>query len=478
MNSCSRERLDSGWNEKCAIVGTYNVEKSALMSYYALFAMQHRGQEASGISSSDGVRLYTHKSNGLVTKVFDEKKLQSLVGRLSIGHNRYSTAGKDSVDDAQPLFARYNLGEIAIAHNGNLTNAKEIREKLIHQGAIFQSHIDTENLIHLIAQNKKPSLRERIVDALQVVDGAYGLLFLSRTKLIATRDRYGLRPLSIGKIINQDGSVGYIVASESCAFDLIGAEYVREIQPGEMVIFEGLNPQNSLQPCIPKISTIQVFKPNPHPCVFEYVYFARPDSKVFSKNVYEVRKNLGRELAREHKIKADMVIPVPDSGVAAALGYSKESGIDFELGIIRNHYVGRTFIEPTQEARELKVRLKLNPISDLILGKDIIVIDDSIVRGTTSRQIVKILRQAGAAKIHLLISSPQTISPCFYGVDTPETKDLICANYPLESVRDFIGADTLGFLSLEALSRSVGSQAYCQACFDGKYIDDFTKTKK
>lgn len=463
------------WNEECAVVGTYNVENSALISHYALFALQHRGQEASGISSSDGKNIHTTKGNGLVTKVFNEKNLKKLIGNASIGHNRYSTAGKESIDDAQPLFARYNLGEMAVVHNGNLTNALLLRKKLIEKGAIFQSYLDTENLIHLIAQNKKDNLQERIIDALKEIDGAYALIFLSRTKMFAIRDPYGLRPLCLGKITNSDGSVGYIVASESCAFDLVGAEYIREVNPGEMLVFEGLGDKIVTQP-----KSIQVFAPNPHPCIFEYVYFARPDSKVFGRNVYEVRKNMGVELAKEHKIKADMVIPVPDSGVAAALGYSKESGINFELGIIRNHYVGRTFIEPTQQMRELKVRLKLNPITEIIKDKEIIVIDDSVVRGTTSKQIVKILRQAGAKKVHLLISSPQTISPCYYGVDTPDTKELICANHSLEEVRDFIGADTLGFLSLEGLARSLKNKdhAFCQACFDKKYIDNYTKGLK
>lgn len=463
------------WNEECAVVGVYNVKNSALKSYYALFAMQHRGQEASGISSSDGMQIHTHKGNGLVTEIFDEKILQKLAGMASIGHNRYSTAGKDSINDAQPIFAKYNLGEISIVHNGNLTNAKAIRSNLINNGAIFQSHLDTENLIHLIAQNKKEKLLDRIIDSLKVIDGAYALVFLSRTKMFAVRDPYGLRPLCLGKITNEDGSIGYIVASESCAFDLIGAEYIREIEAGEMVIFEGLGEKQIASP-----KSIQVLKPKKYPCIFEFIYFARPDSKIFSKNVYEVRKNMGRELAREYKIQADMVIPVPDSGVAAALGYAKESGIDFELGIIRNHYVGRTFIEPTQSLRELKVRLKLNPIAELIKDKDIIVIDDSVVRGTTSKQIIKILKLAGARKIHLLISSPQTISPCYYGVDTPNDDELICANHSLEEVRDFIGADTLGFLSLQGLSKSIGKSDYsfCQACFDKNYVDDYTRGSK
>lgn len=459
------------WNEECAVVGVYNVENASILSYYSLFAMQHRGQEASGISVSNGSKITTIKNTGLVTKIFTEKRLSKLQGRSSIGHNRYSTAGEDSINDTQPIFARYDLGEMAIAHNGNLTNAKQVRQMLINEGAIFQSHLDTENLIHLIARSKKQSLTDRIIDALGRVDGAYCFVFLSRTKMFAIRDRYGLRPLSLGKIQNQDGSTGYIVASESCAFDLVGAEFVREVKAGEMLIFDGAYSLSDNQP-----KSIQVFEPKEHPCVFEHVYFARPDSNVFGHNVYKTRKQMGIELAKEHKIEADMVIPVPDSGVAAALGYSKQSGIDFELGLIRNHYVGRTFIEPTQQQRELKVRLKLNPIAELIAGKDIIVIDDSVVRGTTSKQIIKILRQAGAGKIHLLVSSPPTISPCFYGVDTPHKTELICANKSIEEVRKYIGADSLGFLSIDGLMRSLGDEnkPMCKACFDEVYIDDFT----
>lgn len=462
------------WNEECAVVGVYNVNNASLLSYYSLFAMQHRGQEASGIAASNGSKITTIKSTGLVTKIFTQDRLDKLQGRSSIGHNRYSTAGEDSINDAQPIFARYDLGEMAIAHNGNLTNAKQVREALIKEGAIFQSHLDTENLIHLIARSQKQSLTDRIIDALEQVDGAYCFIFLSRTKMFAIRDRYGLRPLSLGRIKNEDGSTGYVVASESCAFDLIGAEFVRDVEAGEMLIFDGAY---SLQDSQPK--SIQVFKPKPHPCVFEYVYFARPDSNVFSRNVYEARKQMGIELAKEHRIKADMVIPVPDSGVAAAIGYSRESGIDFELGIIRNHYVGRTFIEPTQQLRELKVRLKLNPIKELIAGRDIIVIDDSVVRGTTSKQIIRILRQAGARAIHLLISSPPTISPCYYGVDTPDKDQLICANKSIEEVRKYIGADSLGFLSIAGLERAIMSegQSVCKACFDGIYIDDFITGK-
>ena len=458
------------WNEECAVVGVYNVKNATILSYYALFAMQHRGQEASGISTSDGTKIATLKGNGLVTKVFDEENLKKLQGKSSIGHNRYSTAGEDSINEAQPIFARYSLGEMAIAHNGNLTNAKAVRNMLIQKGAIFQSHLDTENLIHLIAHSQKEHLVDRIIDALGYVDGAYCFVFLSRSKMFVVRDRYGLCPLSLGKIQNDDGSVGYIVASETCAFDLVGAEYVRDVAPGEMLIFEGAyTPLSSSEP-----KSVQVFAPTPKPCVFEYMYFSRPDSQVYGRNVYEIRKKMGIELAKEYRLKADIVIPVPDSGVAAALGYAKESGIDFELGIIRNHYVGRTFIEPLQRMRELKVRLKLNPISSIIEGKEIIVIDDSVVRGTTSKQIVQILRKAGAKKVYLLISAPPTISPCYYGVDTPDKDQLICANKSIEEVRSYIGADFLGFLSIEGMLRSIGgSQEFCKACFDGQYVDEY-----
>ncbi|MGP1580565.1 MAG: amidophosphoribosyltransferase [Wolinella sp.] len=451
------------WNEECAVVGVYDAPEAASLAYYALFSMQHRGQEASGISSSNGEKLTTFKNRGLVTSVFSDEALLKLKGRAAIGHNRYSTAGEDSILDAQPVFARYDLGEIAIAHNGNLTNAKQLREALIGQGAIFQSFMDTETLIHLIAKSEKKKLFERIIDAVRKIEGAYSLVFLSRKKMFALRDPQGFRPLSLGKINHGDGSCGYMVASETCAFDLVGAQFIRDVEPGEMIVFEeGVEPKS-----------YKVFEKQPRPCVFEYVYFARPDSEVFGHNVYEVRQAMGRELARENPIDADMVIPVPDSGVVAALGYAKESKIPFELGIIRNHYVGRTFIEPTQQRRELKVKLKLNPIRRLITGKRLIIVDDSIVRGTTSRQIVRILRAAGAREIHMKISSPPTISPCFYGVDTPDKSQLICANMSLEEVRCFIEADSLAFLSLEGLRRSIrcgDDEHFCQACFDGQYI--------
>jgi len=444
-------------NEKCAVVGIFNHEEASKLAYFSLHALQHRGQEAAGISSGDGKRLHTIKDRGLVTRVFNEEKLETLKGHMAIGHTRYSTAGDDSILDAQPVHANYDLGQLSIVHNGNLTNHQEVRQELIKQGAIFQSSMDTENLIHLIARSEQTKLKDRIVDAVKKIEGAFSLVFLSRSKMFAMRDRFGFRPLSLGKVGD-----GYVVASETCAFDLIGAEYIREVEPGELLIFEkGKEPQS-----------IKVFDATPKHCIFEYVYFARPDSQVYGQNVYQKRKNMGVELAKEQPIDADMVIPVPDGGVPSAIGYSQESGIPFEMGIMRNHYIGRTFIEPTQEMRDLKVKMKLSPITNLIKGKRIIVIDDSIVRGTTSRRIIRMLKEAGAAEVHMRISSPPTTDPCFYGVDTPDKDKLIAANMTTEEIAEYIGADSLAFLSNEALMRSVNSDGteYCTACFTGEYI--------
>jgi len=440
----------------CSVVGVYRNPNASKIAYYALFAMQHRGQEAGGISSSDGTRIYTIKDRGLVTQIFKEESFKVLKGDVAIGHTRYSTAGDDSILDAQPVFARYGLGEISIVHNGNFVNGRELREELINRGAIFQSNMDTENLIHLIAKNPAPTLKERIIQSLKRVKGAYSLIILSRSKMFAVRDPFGFRPLSIGKL----RSGGYIVASETSAFELVGADPIRDIEPGEMVIFEGES-----------FTSQQLFPPTPKRCIFEYIYFARPDSVVFGKNVYQVREQMGRELAKELPVDADMVVPVPDSGVAAALGYSQESGIPFEMAIMRNHYVGRTFIEPTQEVRDLKVKLKLSPIKEEIRGKRLIVIDDSIVRGTTSRRIIRMLREAGAKEIHMRIASPATVGPCYYGVDTPTKEELIASKLSVEEIRRFIEADTLAYLSLEGLFKSVGGDptSYCVACFNGEY---------
>ena len=445
-------------NEKCAVVGIFGHEEASKLAYFSLHALQHRGQEAAGISSSDGEKLHTIKDRGLVMRVFDEAKLKTLSGFSAIGHTRYSTAGDDSILDAQPVFARYDLGEMSIVHNGNLTNAEEVRAGLIKKGAIFQTFMDTENLIHLIATSEETQLTPRILDAVKKIEGAFSLVFLSRTKMFAMRDRFGFRPLSLGKLPNG----GYIVASETCAFDLVGAEFVRDVEPGELLIFkEGREPKS-----------IKVFEPTPKHCIFEYVYFARPDSQVFGQSVYQTRKDMGKELAKIQPVEADVVIPVPDGGVPSAIGYAQESGIPYEMGIMRNHYIGRTFIEPTQEMRDLKVKMKLSPMTDIIKGKRVIVIDDSIVRGTTSRRIIRMLKEAGASEVHMRVSSPPTTDPCFYGVDTPSKENLIAANMTTEQICDYIEADSLAYLDEAALLRSVNSTEdnYCTACFTGKYI--------
>jgi len=442
----------------CAVVGVFNVKNASKVAYYALFAMQHRGQEATGISSSDGVNIWTKKRRGLVTDVFaDEDTFEYLKGSMAVGHNRYSTAGSSSILDAQPIAAKYKLGEISVVHNGNLINKEEVRQKLIDEGAIFQSYMDTENLIHLIARSQKTSLKSRIKEALDDIKGAYCFIIQSRKKMFAIRDRYGVRPLSLGKFENG----GYIVASETCAFELVGAKFVRDINPGEMVIFEkGEEPRS-----------IQLYEPKPRPCAFEYIYFARPDSVIDGKNVYEKRLEMGKILARENPVEADIVLPVPDSGVAAALGYAEESGIPFENAIVRNHYVGRTFIEPIQEMRDLKVRLKLSPIKELINGKRVVIIDDSLVRGTTSRQIVKMLKDAGAKEVHMKLASPPIKHPCHYGIDTPSYKELISANMSQEDIRKQIGADSLAFLSIDGLKQSLGDdREYSLVSFDGNYF--------
>ena len=444
-------------NEKCAVIGIFDHDEASKLAYFSLHAMQHRGQEAAGISTSDGEKLYTIKDRGLVTQVFDTQKLNTLKGNMAIGHTRYSTAGDDSILDAQPVFARYDLGEMAIVHNGNLTNAKEVRDALIKKGAIFQTFMDTENLIHLIAKSDQLHLTDRIIDAVKKIEGAYSLVFLSRSKMFAMRDRFGFRPLSLGRVGD-----GYVVASETCAFDLIGAEFIRDVEPGELLIFEkGKAPQS-----------IKVYEPTPKHCIFEYVYFARPDSNVYNQNVYSMRKAMGKELALAKPVEADMVVPVPDGGVPSAIGYAQASGIPYEMAIMRNHYIGRTFIEPTQEMRDLKVKMKLSPINDLIRGKRLIVVDDSIVRGTTSRRIVRMLKEAGAAEVHMRISSPPTTDPCFYGVDTPDKDKLIASNMTNEEICAFIEADSLAYLSNDALLRSVNADddKYCTACFTGKYI--------
>ncbi len=445
----------------CAIVGIFGNEKASRLASLALFSMQHRGQEATGISSSNDGKIYTIKNRGLVSEVFTNEALDYLKGNMAIGHNRYSTAGGDSILDAQPVFAKYKLGEISIVHNGNLINKNEIREDLIDKGAIFQTGMDTENLIHLIAKNSKNRLRDRIKEALDKTIGAYCFIIQSRSKQFVIRDRYGIRPLSLGKL----KTGGYIVASETCAFDLVDAEYIRDVKPGEMLVFDEENEEPE---------SIQLYEPEFRPCAFEYVYFARPDSVIDGKNVYRTRENMGRSLAKNDKnqsISYDMVVPVPDSGVPAALGYAAESGIPFEYGIIRNHYVGRTFIEPTQEMRNLKVRMKLSPMKSLIAGKSLLVIDDSIVRGTTSKRIVKMLKEAGAKEVHFRVASPEIKFPCYYGIDTPNKEELISHRMTKEEVCEYIEADSLEYLSVDDLTEAIGNNRnYALESFNGDYF--------
>lgn len=447
----------------CAIVGIYGNDDAAKLASAALFAMQHRGHEATGISAggSDSKKIITVKNRGFVRDVFDEAAFKLLQGNMAIGHNRYSTAGSDSVFDAQPIQAKYKLGEISIVHNGNLVNKNEVRQRLIDEGSIFQTGMDTENLIHLIAKSSQDKLRDRITKSLTKVKGAYNFIIQSRSKLFVVRDPHGIRPLSIGKL----RSGGYIVASETCCFDLVDAEFVRDVKPGEMLIFSEEFPEaESIM-----LDETKEFRP----CAFEYIYFARPDSDIDGKNVYAVREQMGRALALNDKdiIDADMVIPVPDSGVPAALGYAKASGIPFELGIIRNHYVGRTFIEPTQAMRNMKVKMKLSPMKSLIEGKKLVVIDDSIVRGTTSKRIVKMLKDAGAAEVHFRVASPKIEYPCFYGIDTPTKEELINAMKTQEEVQDYIEADSLEYLSIDDLKGALGrDRNYSMVSFDGDYF--------
>jgi len=445
------------FHDECGVFGVYGHSEAANLTYLGLHALQHRGQEGAGICSSDGRQLHIEKSMGLVTDIFTEKRLKRLPGEIAIGHNRYSTAGSSSLKNVQPIMVNFSLGSLAIAHNGNLVNALELRNELESKGAIFQSTSDSEVFVHLIASSRAGGLYERIIDAAKAVSGAFSLIIMTEHELIAIRDPYGFRPLSIGR---HDGS--YVVASETCAFDLIGAKYIRDVEPGEMVIINE-NGINSMKP---------LYSPRLAFCIFEFIYFSRPDSNIFGNiNVDAIRKELGRQLAKENRVDADLVIPVPDSGVPAALGYAQESGIPFDFGLIRNHYVGRTFIEPQQSIRHFGVKIKLNPVRRLLEGKRVLVVDDSIVRGTTSKKIVKMIREGGGAKeVHLRISSPPTTGPCFYGIDTPTRKELIASTHTIDEIRKYITADTLHYLSIEGLLKVVPSpEKFCTACFDDNY---------
>ncbi|HEX2386509.1 MAG TPA: amidophosphoribosyltransferase [Candidatus Binatia bacterium] len=459
------------FKDECAVMGVYGHPEAANLVYLGLYALQHRGQESSGIVSSDGKILISHRQMGLVADIFKEDVIKRLEGSSAIGHNRYSTAGHSHLRNAQPFVVEYSQGPIAISHNGNLVNAQVLRAELEESGSIFQSTSDTEVIIHLIATSKEPTLMGRVVEALSRVRGAYSLLFLTPDRMIAARDPSGFRPLVLGRLRSRRS--GYVVASETCALDLIEAEYLREVEPGEIVTFSPRG-MESLKP----------FPPAPHAkCIFEYIYFSRPDSKLFGHNVYQVRKELGRQLARENPVAADLVTPVPDSGVPAAIGYAEQSGIPLEFGLIRNHYVGRTFIEPQQSIRHFGVKIKLNAQREVLEGKRVVVVDDSIVRGTTSRKIIRMLRDAGAKEVHMRISSPPTISPCYYGIDTPTRTELIASNNSVEDIRRFIEADTLGYLTQEGLYAFLNGEkhGFCDACFSGDYpvhFDDEGHTRQ
>jgi amidophosphoribosyltransferase len=451
-------------HEECGIFGIYNHNEASNLTYLGLYALQHRGQESCGIVSSDGTTLHAHKRMGLVADVFGNQEIfKKLPGKSAIGHVRYSTAGASVEKNVQPIMVDYSRGSIAVAHNGNLVNAHLLKAELEAYGSIFQTTMDTEIIIHLLAITHTNSLVDRIVDALNRIKGAYCLLFLTESRMIAVRDPNGFRPLCLGKLGD-----AWVVASESCALDLIEAEFVREIEPGEMIVCTKDGAMKSLFP---------FKKVEPTPCIFEFVYFARPDSYIFGKNVYLARKELGRQLAREHAIDADIVIPVPDSGVPAAMGYAEESGIRFDMGLIRNHYVGRTFIEPAQAIRHFGVKIKLNPVREILKDKRVVVIDDSIVRGTTSRKIVKMVRNAGAKEVHMRISSPPTSYPCYYGIDTPNRKELISSSHTIDEICRYITADSLGYLSEKGLVNSVGMEntGFCKACFAGTYPVAFPK---
>ena len=448
------------FHDECGVVGIFGHPEAANLAYLGLYALQHRGQESAGIVACDQGKMSLEVGMGLVADVFDSKRLKKLYGNMALGHNRYSTTGVSRLKNAQPCLIEYSGGSVALAHNGNLVNADKIRQELGESGSIFQSTNDSEVIVHLLARCRETKFVDRAARALSQVRGAYSLLLMSQDELIAARDPNGFRPLCLGKL---DG--GYVVASESCVMDLVEAEYIREIAPGEVLVIS----KDGLESFFP------FPKAEPSSCVFEHIYFARPDSFLFGEHVYSMRKKMGRALAQESGVEADVVVPVPDSGVLSSLGYSEESGIPFEMGLIRNHYVGRTFIEPQSQIRDFGVKIKLNAVKDLIKGKRVIVIDDSIVRGTTSKKIVKMVRAAGAKEVHVRISSPPTLFSCFYGIDTPTRSELIASNSTLEEIRSFITADTLHYLSKEKLMEVVsrnGETPFCMACFDGNYPVD------
>jgi amidophosphoribosyltransferase len=461
LNDFSTLNMFDKFHEECGVVAIYGHPEAANLTYLGLYALQHRGQESAGIATSDGREIHSFKSMGHVADIFTPPVLADLPGELAIGHTRYSTAGDTVVLNAQPFTVSCNKGRIAVAHNGNITNASELRRELEQEGSIFQASSDTEVVLHLVARSREKTLAGALREALLQLDGAFSLVFLAQDRIIVARDPHGFRPLALGQMELSGHRKGYVFASETCAFDLIGATYLNDVEPGEMVVVG------------PEGMTREQYAPAREPahCVFEHVYFSRPDSIVFGRSVQESRERLGRLLAIEQPAEGDVVVPVPDSGVPAAVGFSAESGIPFRQALIRNHYVGRTFIEPSQAIRDFGVKLKLNPVRSLLEGKRVVLVDDSIVRGTTSRKIVRMVRSAGAREVHFRISCPPTKSPCFYGVDTPSESELIAANNTVEEIRRFVEADSLGYLSLGALREAVGDDTsrYCYACYTGNY---------
>ncbi len=462
MPNCG-EFSDDKPKEECGVFGIFGHPKAAELTYLGLRALQHRGQESAGIVASDRTTFHHHCGMGLVTVVFDEETLSKLKGNIAVGHNRYSTSGESNLENAQPLICQYKRGPLAIAHNGNLVNAPRIRSDLEDAGSIFRGTSDTEVIAHLLARSQQTYLEDRILDALKEVRGAYSILFMGKSLLIAARDPHGFRPLWLGRLGD-----AYVLASETCAFDVIEAKAIREIAPGELIIITSTDREPEsfhFHPALPHLSQ----------CIFEYIYLARPDSVIFGELVNRPRRELGRQLARESPADADIVIPVPDSATLAALGYSEESGIPFEMGLYRNSFVGRSFMNPSKEMRELMVKVKLNPLPDVLEGKRVIVVDDSIMRGPTSRKFVKLIRQGGATEVHIRIASPPNKFPCFYGVDTPTRKELIASSHTIEEIRKYIRADSLGYLTIEGMLKCMKSpKDFCTACFDGNYPVEFS----
>jgi amidophosphoribosyltransferase len=454
--------MQDKFKDECGVFGILGHPEAANMTYLGLYALQHRGQESAGIAASDREQVRVSRAMGYVADTFDSQTLAQLPGPLAIGHVRYSTAGESKLSNAQPILIDCAHGQIALCHNGNLVNARELREELVQQGSIFQSSSDTEVILHLYARSRAPTVEDAIVESVSQVQGAFSLVMLTKDRLVAVRDPHGFRPLALGRLGN-----AYVVCSETCAMDLIGATYERDVAPGEILIISDDG-----------IRSIKPFAPAPvNQCIFEHVYFARPDSYVFGRSVNEVRTELGRVLAREQPAHADVVVPVPDSGVCAAMGYAEEADIPLRMGLIRNHYVGRTFIQPQASIRHFGVKVKLNPVRSILDGRRVVLVDDSIVRGTTSRKIVRMVRAAGAREVHVRISCPPTISPCYYGIDTPSKSELIAATHTIDEIREFLEADSVAYLSLEGLLSAVDKDRglYCSSCYTGRYPVEFPR---